>query len=224
MNSLINGKTIKVFPGQESDSPIIYLNTFENEGEKVFYMLKERGFAKYFSLIAISDLDWNEDMVPWNNPPTFKNGDPYIGGADEYIDILVNEIIPNVEKTYHLTPIWRGIAGYSLAGLFAIYSLYRTSLFSKAASVSGSLWFPNFKEYVFSHDPVGEISGLYFSLGDKENKTRNPIMGNVLDNTQEISSFYKGKGIKTIFEMNQGNHFQNAEERTAKGIEWLLNN
>ena len=35
-----------------------------------------------------------------------------------------------------------GIAGYSLAGLFALYALYKTDAFTRVASMSGSLWFP----------------------------------------------------------------------------------
>ena len=62
-------------------------------------------------------------------------------------------------------PRWRGIAGYSLAGLFAVYALYRTDVFARAASVSGSLWFPGFREYVFSHTPLCRPDCVYFSLG-----------------------------------------------------------
>lgn len=218
----IKEKKIEVFPGLEATSPIICLNTYGNEGEIVYKTLKERGLSKDFTLIAISNLAWNKDMVPWDNPPTFKNGDPYLGGADEYLEILEKEIIPMVEQTYSLHPSWRGIAGYSLGGLFALYSLYRTSIFAKAASISGSLWFPHFEEYLFSHGIVGEISKLYFSLGDKESQSKNPLLATVKDKTEEIFYFYKGKGIKTIFEINPGNHFLESEKRTAKGIEWLL--
>lgn len=222
MSFLIKGKKIEVFLGREKTSPIIYLNTFENEGKAVWNCIKERGLPKDFTLVAISNLSWNKDMVPWDNPPTFKNGDSYIGGANDYIDFFEKEIVSSIEKEDSLRPSWRGIAGYSLAGLFAIYSVYRTSLFSKAASVSGSLWFPGFREYVFSHDPIVEISHLYFSLGDKESHTNNPYMKTVLDDTEKIVSLYKEKGIITAFELNPGNHFRDAEKRTAKGVEWLL--
>lgn len=219
----IRDKEIEIFLASSPDSPIIFINTYEKEGELTRKTIKERGLACNFSLVCISGLSWNKDLVPWDNGPTFKNGDPYIGGADEYCDLLSKEIVPLIENEYSLKPIWRGIAGYSLAGLFAIYSLYRSPLFSKAASISGSLWYPGFKDYLFSCDPVERISGLYFSLGSKENKTKNSYLASVLSSTEEIVSHYKEKGIKTFFEINPGNHFQDEETRTAKGIEWLLN-
>ena len=120
-------------------------------------------------------------------------------------------------------PRWRGIVGYSLAGLFALYSLYQTDLFSCAASVSGSLWFPGIKEYLVSHKPKRRPDCLYFSLGEKESKTRNPILKNVRQNTEAISAFYQSQGIHTVFHLNPGNHYDHAAERTAAGICWLLN-
>ena len=117
---------------------------------------------------------------------------------------------------------WRGIAGYSLGGLFAIYSLYITDSFSRAASMSGSLWFPGFREYVLTHEMKITPRCLYFSLGNRENKTRNPYMKTVRDNTEEIEAFYKGKGIDTVFELNPGNHFRDGIKRTAAGIAWIL--
>lgn len=48
--------------------------------------------------MAISDLDWNHDMVPWDSPPAFKNAEPCTGGADDYLRLLTREIIPTAEK------------------------------------------------------------------------------------------------------------------------------
>ena len=63
---------------------------------------------------------------------------------------------------------------------------------------------------------------MYFSLGDKECKTRNRFLKCVQQNTEEIAQFYKSKGIDTIFELNPGSHYKNAVERSAAGIMWLL--
>ena len=161
-------------------------------------------------------------MVPWDGPPSFKNADPCTGGADDYLRLLTREIIPTAEKELAGVPSWRGIAGYSLAGLFALYAIYRTDLFSRVGSMYGSLWFPGMKEYIFSHEPKRQPDCVYFSLGDKESKTRNPVLRSVRQNTEEIQSFYQDKGINTIFQLNPGNHYDHAAERTAAGIAWLL--
>ena len=131
-----SGKTISIFSCAGSECSIVYLNTFSNEGQKVFEAAQAASCPP-FTLVAISDLDWNHDMVPWDSPPAFKNADPCTGGADDYLRILTEEIIPTAEKKITGVPCWRGIAGYSLAGLFALYSIYQTDLFSRVIRVIG---------------------------------------------------------------------------------------
>lgn len=218
----ILGKSVSIIGSSKSGVPIIYLNTFSDEGQKV-YETAQAVSCPPFTLVAISDLDWNHDMVPWDSPPAFKNADPCTGGADEYLRLLTEEIIPTAEKKITGVPRWRGIAGYSLAGLFALYSIYQTDVFSRVGSMSGSLWFPGMKEYIFSHEPRCRPDHMYFSLGDKESKTRNPVLKSVQQNTEEIRTFYHSKGIDTVLQMNPGNHYNRAAERTAAGIVWMLN-
>ena len=217
----IGGKSISVFSGANSDLPIIYLNTFSDEGQKV-YETAQAADCPPFSLVAISDLEWNHDMAPWDSSPAFKNAEPCTGGADDYLRLLTEEIIPTAEKELAGVPFWRGIAGYSLAGLFALYAIYQTDLFSQVGSMSGSLWFPGMKEYIFSHEPKHQPDCVYFSLGDKESKTRNPVLRNVRQNTEETQAFYQDNGIDTVFQLNPGNHYDHAAERTAAGIAWML--
>ena len=215
------GKMVSIFPSLEANAPIIYLNTFSDEGQKVYEASQAAGCPP-FTLVAISDLDWNHDMVPWDSPPAFKNAEPCTGGADDYLRLLIDEIIPTAEKEIDGVPRWRGVAGYSLAGLFSLYAIYRTDLFSRVGSMSGSLWFPGMKEYILSHEPKCRPDCIYFSLGDKESKTRNPVLRSVRQNTEEIQASYQGKGIDTVFQLNPGNHYDHAAERTAAGIAWLL--
>ena len=167
----INSKTVSIFPSLEPNAPILYLNTFSGEGQKVYEIAQAPGCPP-FTLVAVSDLDWNHDIEPWDSPPTFKNADPFTGGADDYLRLLTREIIPAVEKEINGVPCWRGIAGYSLAGLFALYVIYQTDLFSRVGSISGSLWFSGMKEYIFSHEPKRWPDRMYFSLGNRERKTK----------------------------------------------------
>ena len=175
-----------------------------------------------FTLVSVSNLDWNHDMSPWEIPPVFKNTEPCTGGADDYLKLLIEKIMPEAEREIKGTVSWRGIAGYSLAGLFALYSLYRTDIFSRAASMSGSLWYPGISEYISSHTMKRIPDCLYFSLGSKEARTRNHYMKTVQENTEKIEEYYREKGISTVFQLNPGNHYKDAEKRTAAGIHWLL--
>ena len=131
----IGSKTVSIFPSIEPEAPITYLNTFSDEGQKVYGAAQPDGCPP-FTLVTISNLDWNRDMAPWDSPAAFKKGEPFTGGADDYLRLLVEEIIPRAEKELPGPPAWRGIAGYSLAGLFALYAIYRTDVFSRVGCMS----------------------------------------------------------------------------------------
>ena len=222
MNSFtIENRTVTVFPAAGPDRPVIYLNTFGQEGEQVLRNLKTLECPD-FTLVTVSDLEWNHDMSPWDIPPLSEKDTPFSGGANDFLKLLTGEIMPEAERSVNGKPAWRGIAGYSLAGLFAIYAVCQTELFSRTASISGSLWFPGIKEYLLSHELKGKTEHIYFSLGDREHHTRNRALKCVRQNTEEIAGFYKRQGIDTVFRLNPGNHFKNAVERSADGIAWLL--
>ena len=146
----IAGKAVDIFLSKEVGVPVIYLNTVSDEGLQVYEAAQTAGCPS-FNLVAISNLDWNRDMAPWDSPAVFKGGEAFTGGADDYLRLLVEEIMPEAEKELPGPPVWRGIAGYSLAGLFALYVIYRTDVFSRVGCMSGSLWFPWFKEHGVQH-------------------------------------------------------------------------
>ena len=215
------GKQIAIYPSAAPNTPVVYLNTFAEESDQVYQALHDANCPD-FTLVAISGLAWNHDMAPWDIPPISKNDTPCTGGADAYLKCLTDEIVPKAEEQIPGRALWRGIAGYSLAGLFAIYSVYQTELFQRAASMSGSLWFPGFIEFIFSHEMKGQPDCLFFSLGDKECRTKNPYLKTVQENTVKVETYYRQKGFDTVFQLNPGNHFKNAVQRTASGISWIL--
>lgn len=213
-------KVITVYPGGTGSQCAVYLNTYGEQGEEVYKILQNMNRTD-FSFITVSELDWNRDMSPWDAPAVVKNDDPFTGGADEYLKLMLNEIMPKAEAELPETTKKRAIAGYSMAGMFALYSLFKTDAFEMAASASGSLWFPGLTEFVLTHETKLKPKKLYFSLGDVEHKVRNLYLRTVQENTEEIEKFFREKGVNTVFELNQGNHFANASERMAKGIAWL---
>lgn len=218
----IQGKTVSVYPARVPEAPVIYLNTFSQEEEQVVGELQKQRLPA-FSLVSVSDLDWNRDMVPWDHPPVFQKGEPFTGGADAYLRLLTGAILPEAEKALPGPPCWRGLAGYSLAGLFAVYAIYQTDMFSRIASMSGSLWFPGMLDYIRSHPCKRVPDCIYLSLGDRESKTRNPLMRTVRENTEAFLGYCQNRGIRSEFQLNPGNHFSNPAGRIAAGIAWLLN-
>lgn len=200
--------------------PVVYFNAFEEDGDKI-YSLKNKEYV----LVSISNIDWNREMSPWFMEKLFKVEDDYTGEADKYIAELIESIVPKVEEKIASLGInisCNILSGYSLAGLFSIYAGYKTDYFNKIVSCSGSLWYPRFAQFAKGNDFCGKVEKLYLSLGNKEAKAKNEIMNKVEICTKELYEYYLSIGIDTIYEENQGNHFQDVEERIAKGINWIL--
>lgn len=214
-------KNITIYKGKSSTAPLVILNTVQNEGKQVYdavYNLADLDF----SLAAIGDLDWNRDMTPWPASAVMRKGYDFGGEADAYLQELIEIILPGILAKLTDKPEYIALAGYSLGGLFAVYALYRTDLFSRVASASGSFWYPDFLDFVKEHEFCRKPERLYFSLGNKEAKTKNPVMKTVEERTKELHRWYKKKDIHTVYEENPGNHFQDAVNRMARGIVWIL--
>lgn len=219
----IDEKKITVFCSGTASVPVVYLNTVMNEGGAIWEACRKIGCPD-FALAAISKLNWDHDMSPWTIPPISADDTPCTGGADEYLCLLTSKIMPAVNEILGRQPLYTAIAGYSLAGLFAVYSMYGTNTFSKIASASGSFWFPEFNEFAKSGKLKITPECMYFSLGNSESHTKNEVLKTVEENTKNLERFYKSCGIKTIYVENDGNHFQNTTTRMANGIKWILQN
>ena len=217
----LEGKKISIFGSENADSPLVILNTYGDEGVEVWNECHKLNCPS-FSLAAISNLDWNKDLSPWESPALYKKEESFSGGADAYLLLLTEKIIPAICDSIDTKPSYVALAGYSLAGLFSIYSAYNAGIFSRIASVSSSLWFPGFEEYVKSHEFVKMPDCMYLSLGDTESKAKNSVLSTVQDKTASLFELYKSNKIPVIFELNKGNHFTEPALRTAKGIKWIL--
>lgn len=217
----IGNKKVSFFFDSSKPVPFIYFNGVFDSSEKLWNMCKQIGCGE-FALVAISGLNWDDDMTPWYCPALSKKDTPCGGKADEYLTLLTDKIMPAVAELSEVKPLYNAITGYSLAGLFALYSLYKTDKFSKAACASGSFWYPDFNAYAMQNKFIKTPDCIYFSLGDKESKTANARLRTVQTNTETLEAFYKNKGIKTTFVLNKGNHFQNTDLRMANGIKWIL--
>lgn len=217
----IHGKTIEIFKAENTVAPLVILNNYMKSNGEIYKKCKKLGCPD-FTLVEISGLNWDDDMSPWAIPPISENDTPCGGKADEYLELLLDEIIPSVKAGLNNELQYMMLAGYSLAGLFALYAVTKCDLFSAVAACSGSMWFPDFKEYIMKYDAAKLPKTIYFSLGDREARTNNKILQTVEDNTREIEKHLAEHGINTVFELNKGNHFQQGALRTAKGIKWIL--
>ncbi|MBQ1821105.1 MAG: esterase [Clostridia bacterium] len=172
----------------------------------------ERNSSADFQLIAVKIDDWNHDLSPWNAPAVFGNED-FGSGAKDTLDRII-DLCADPQRTYY-------IGGYSLAGLFSLWAVFETDRFSGAAAASPSMWFPEFIDFMKSHEL--RTNSVYLSLGNRENRTRNPIMATVGDRIREAYDLLNVNGTNCTLEWNEGNHFKDPDVRSAKAFSWLLN-
>ena len=164
-----------------------------------------------FCLLAVPVANWNRDLSPWEAPPVFGKEGFGDGAARTLEEVL--SFCGDRDKTYIL-------GGYSLAGLFALWAACRTEVFSAVAAASPSVWFPGFIDYLKAHEM--KASRVYLSLGDREERTRNPVMASVGNCIREVSSLLQASGVQTVLEWNPGNHFVDSDRRMAKAFAWAM--
>ena len=166
--------------------------------------------------------DWQSELTPWTAPAVFGKV-PFGEGASATLSFIKDTLIPQLEQMelFDKNGMQCVFGGYSLAGFFALWSSYQTKLFGGIAAVSPSVWYPQWMEYAEKNRPLA--TSVYLSLGDKEEKTKNPTMAQVGNCIRKQQELLAAQGINTILEWNPGNHFQHSDERTAKGFAWLIN-
>ncbi len=185
-------------PGDEHDG-----SSFADQAEKVAELT-----GMPFTLCCMPVADWNRDLSPWEAPPVFGN-EPFGCGAAATLALIEKEILPAFRYRECI------IGGYSLAALFALWCVFETDSFQGAAAASPSVWFPGWTEYAAGRPCHALAASL--SLGDKEMKTRNPVMRRVGDCMEETMTILgRVPGMRSEFEWNSGNHFRDADLRTAK--------
>ncbi len=195
-------KTVLLQPVDEHD-----LAAIEREAAEI----RKRTEAD-FLLLAVKIGDWNRDLSPWPAPAVFGKAD-FGGGASETLGEVLEKCREEGREYV--------IGGYSLAGLFALWAACRTDRFSAVAAASPSVWFPGFTDYMREEELHGRA--VYLSLGDREERTRNPVMAAVGDRIREIHDLLEERRVACTLEWNSGNHFKDADLRTAKAFAWVLN-
>ena len=144
------------------------------------------------------------------------------GNAEAHLERLLNEIMPEVEKSLPHQSSVNAIAGYSLAGLFAFWSQWKTNVFHRVGCGSASFWYPGFIDFINTHEIRRKPDYVYLSLGDNESNTKHPVMSRVGDCTAQVLSLLDKLEIPHEFETNPGNHFSDPDGRLAKAIKTIL--
>ena len=204
---------MQVYEYGSPEAPLVLIEPIHvPEGMETEAALIRKLSGQDFRLLAIR-VDWFHDLSPWPAPAVLKNI-PFGGGAAETLENIL-KLTGEPGKRYVL-------GGYSMAGLFALWAATRSDAFSAVAAASPSVWFPGFTDYLASSGI--RTGSVYLSLGDREEKTRNPVMAAVGDRIRAIHAWLQSQAVPCCLEWNEGNHFRDLEERMAKGFAWIMKN
>ena len=201
--------------------PLVYSIDYHENGQLLLEACRQVG-CEGFNLVTISGLHWNQELSPWPIPTVISKDDRFTGEADQWLPLLTDEVVPQVERLLDAPPSWRCLAGYSMAGLFAVWTAFQSDLFTRILSASGSMWYPGWLEYVSEHEFAAPAAGAYLSVGELESTSRNAVLHTVGERTRQVADLLASRGIPTKFELNPGNHFKNPPLRVIKGLNWLL--
>jgi hypothetical protein len=201
--------------------PLVYSIDYHENGRLLIDACQQVGVSG-FNLVTISGLRWNQELSPWPVETVVSRNDNFAGEAHQWLPMLTDEVVPQVERLLNEPPAWRLLAGYSLAGLFTVWTAHQTDLFTRILSASGSMWYPGWLEYAREHHLMAPVRGVYLSVGEQESTSRNAVLQTVGERTQALAQLLAERGVNVKFELNPGNHFKNPPLRVAKGIKWLM--
>ena len=180
--------------------------------------IAQSGRKYLFAAVPVSNR--NDALSPWEASAVWgKQG--FGGNAADTLCFLTEQVIPSLKQQFDLPENVKIIlGGYSLSGLFALWASTQTKLFYGVAAASPSVWFPGWMEFEQQH-PI-QAQYVYLSLGDKEERTKNPVMASVGTNIRALHDRLTERGADCVLEWNSGGHFKDADLRTARAFQWVM--
>ena len=220
-NCTIDGRECFVY---HSDKPrYLLIQTLGNQERGIFDRtagLIAQASGIPFVLAAFQVFDWALDLTPWHDDAI--NRKPEVGTmTGEMLRYVTESLLPVLEAEYGKLPVILG--GYSLGGLFALWSSMQTDRFAAIAAASPSVWIRDWLDYAKAH-PV--MTGkVYLSLGDQEERVKNRFISRVGDCVRgeyELLEAQLGSANCTLA-WNPGGHLQDGDIRLAAAFSWCIN-
>ena len=207
-------------PIKQSTNKICYMILPEGIKGDLYDGLKGLSEKYGVSIVVIEDVNWNDDMTPWPAIGVFKKAKPFGGRAASFLNKLNNEIIPNTERELGIENTERTLLGVSLSGLFAVWAAFNTDVFANIISISGSLWYDGFIEWMKEQTPSSRLKKICMLLGEKEKNAKDKRMATVEERALAAANLLKSKTqTDVVFELVEGTHFSPIMPRLERAFE-----
>lgn len=200
---------------------ICYLLMPEMPSRDELKWLEEMAERFSCNMVFVSGFEWDDSFSPWP-AEGLRKGEWFKGSAGMTLSGLESDYFPYLEQPLRLVNPSRYLIGVSLSGLFAVWAAHKTESFCAVASVSGSLWYDGFPEWVAKRRLSPSIGRVYISLGEREKNTKNTRIARVEDATREICETLAAQSVPVVFELNPGSHFSPLLPRLEKALASLF--
>ncbi len=205
---------------KQNTNQICYMILPEGIREDLPIVLKGLSEKYSVSIVVIEDVNWNDNLTPWPAEGVFKKAKPFGGHAAVFLDKLTNKIIPEAERNMGVEDADRTIMGVPLSGLFAIWVGFNSNAFTNIISISGSLWYDGFVEWMNKQMPSSQIKKVCILLGEMEKNAKDKRMATVEERTLAAANILKSKSqAAVILELVEGTHFSPILPRLERAFE-----
>lgn len=177
--------------------------------------------TKGFAIVFFDTVEWAKALMPWQDEAVSR--DEEVGRhASNTLEYIIESLIPWLHERFGKLPCI--IGGYSLGGLFALWAARQSAAFCAVAAASPSLWIKGWTDYADNRSLNAQLA--YISLGNREEHCRNQRMARIGDCVRHEHLTLTGQigTTATTLEWNNGGHFGEEAERTAKAFAWCIKN
>ena len=177
--------------------------------------------TKGFAIVFFDTVEWAKALMPWQDEAVSRNEE--VGRyASNTLEYIIESLIPWLHERFGKLPCI--IGGYSLGGLFALWAARQSAAFCAVAAASPSLWIKGWADFADNRSLNAQLA--YVSLGNREEHCRNQCMARIGDcvRHEHLTLTEQIGTTATTLEWNNGGHFGEEAERTAKAFAWCIEN
>lgn len=208
--------------------PVAYVQ----DGDRFLPVLEDMlttGKIKEFKHIIVGITPQNRlnDYTPWPSPGL--DGMQAFGGAgDMYLQFLADCLKPRIDALYPALPgpSDTSIIGASLGGLISLYALYRQNCFGHIVSISGSMWYPGFVNFMQNSVPCRSHTQVLLLSGRMESSGVPLPLRNSVKCLQQAHLILKKQlplyDIPLLWD--NGSHADGLVPRFEKALQWIHKN
>lgn len=195
------------YPFSQTGFPVAYVHDrgdLFDPGQNDCLLRLERMFAagelRELILVGVEPRNRIHEYTPWfANALSAQRGYGDFGGkGNEYLALLAKECKPYIDRSYHTIKDREhtGIIGKSLGGLISLYCAYvYPDVFGKIGSISGSLWYEGFVEFMRAKTVPRPGLSIYMDVGSLEGTDKTSIQKETVARTKEAYSLLAGSGF-----------------------------